>query len=220
MTPHPEQWRPVVGQEGKYEVSDLGRVRSLDRVIIRSDGRSYRATGRLLKLQTRDARYFSVTIGGRSIRVHELVAAAFLGPRPAGKQVLHSDDDGHHNYLDNLRYGAASENRSDACLNAVAEDCLVRKDGRLRPSDVAAIKALLPEMGSRALARAWGVSRGAIDGIRRGRNWRAIAALDVHFVPAQLDLLRRELVYGPIPPDDPDQFWNANRELTRRLESA
>jgi NUMOD4 motif len=43
-----EHWRPIAGWEGFYEVSDRARVRSLDRVIIRSDGRPYRAKGRVL----------------------------------------------------------------------------------------------------------------------------------------------------------------------------
>ena len=211
-----EVWKPVVGREGEYEVSSFGRVRSLDRTIVRRDGLRLRLRGRVLRPQARDARYWSVDLGAGMVRIHELVAAAFLGPRPPGALVLHRDDDGRHNVLNNLRYGSNSENRDDACLNAVGADRLVRSDGRLRPSDVAAIKALLPEMGSRALARAWNVSKGAIDGIRRGRNWRAVPPLDVHMVPAQLDLMRRELTTGAIRLDDPDLRWNAQRELDRR----
>lgn len=44
-----EHWRPIVGYEGFYEVSDRGRVRSMDRVIVRRNGVRYRAQGRILR---------------------------------------------------------------------------------------------------------------------------------------------------------------------------
>ncbi len=209
-----EIWKPVRGHEGAYEVSDHGRVRSLPRILVDSKGRRREVGGRLLKLQARDPRYHSVTISGRSVRVHELVAAAFIGPRPDGQHVLHGDDVGTHNHISNLRYGTVSDNRGDVCLNAAKANRFARRDGRLRPSDVAAIKALLPDMGSRALARAWGVSKGAIEGIRRGRNWRVIQPVNVAGAQDDRDILRHELTFGPLPLDAP--IRNARRELDRR----
>ena len=44
-----ERWRPVPGYVGCYEVSDQGRVRSVDRVITRRNGMRYRARGRVLR---------------------------------------------------------------------------------------------------------------------------------------------------------------------------
>jgi hypothetical protein len=44
-----EHWRPVPNYEGHYEVSDRGRVRSLDRVTVDSLGRKHPVTGRLLR---------------------------------------------------------------------------------------------------------------------------------------------------------------------------
>jgi hypothetical protein len=41
----PEEWRPVVGWEGFYEVSDRGRVRSVARTVMRSNGYAYRISG-------------------------------------------------------------------------------------------------------------------------------------------------------------------------------
>lgn len=50
--------------------------------------------------------------------MHQLVAEAFLGPRPfPGAVVLHWDDDGFNNHLGNLRWGSETENRADARRN-------------------------------------------------------------------------------------------------------
>lgn len=83
-----EEWRAVVGYEGAYEVSSLGRVRSLDRYL--ADGR--RRHGRPKSLAIHQG-YPAVTLfknrEPKTIKIHALVAAAFIGPRPEGHQVNH-----------------------------------------------------------------------------------------------------------------------------------
>ncbi|MGX1693174.1 NUMOD4 motif-containing HNH endonuclease [Brevundimonas naejangsanensis] len=181
-----EIWKPVVGHEGAYEVSDQGRVRSVPHERVQRDGKPRRVKGCVLKLQTRDPRYYSVSIGGRSIRVHQLVAEAFLGPAPDGCIVLHANDNGHQNHVDNLRWGTHSINRADARHNRGAAGALARSDGRLTEADASVIKALIVFMPRRVVARAFGVSRGCVDGIHRGKNWRDT-------VPCGPEVARREL---------------------------
>lgn len=117
-----ETWLPVVGHEGSYEVSDLGRVRSLPRTVIRTyttdqTTRPQRVPGRYLALSraNRDGRYLQVTLCMASkYLVHRLVAEAFLGPRPfPTAQVCHEDDDGHNNRLSNIRWDTCSSNMLD-----------------------------------------------------------------------------------------------------------
>jgi hypothetical protein len=78
-----EEWRPIAGFEGLYEVSNHGRVRSLDRVIARSNGVPYRARGRVLKPtpHRRGKRPLAVSLADRGRRhqrlVHRLLAEAF-----------------------------------------------------------------------------------------------------------------------------------------------
>ena len=79
-----EQWRPVVGYEGLYEVSDQGQVRSLPGW--RWNGQAiHRFKGRVLKPQ-QSPRYFHVVLSKNSkvkcVKVHQLVADAFLPPCP------------------------------------------------------------------------------------------------------------------------------------------
>lgn len=185
-----ERWLPVVGHEGSYEVSDRGRVRSLDRVVPMAGSRGIRCAGRLLKLQRRDPRYLSVNLGrGRSVRVHDLVAAAFLGPRPEGLDVLHADDDGHANHLDNLRYGTALENSADAFWNSVARNGKAHPNAILTIAEAACIKALLGIETQRALAAAFGVTRATVQAIRRGLNWRLAPPADIGV--ARIEFARR-----------------------------
>jgi hypothetical protein len=110
-----EQWRPVVGHEGHYEVSDHGRVRSLDRTVVRSDGYRVRYKGRLLTASlARTPDYPVVPLGnGSSARVHNLVLEAFIGPRPTGFVACHDDGDPHNNHVSNLRWDSYSSNNAD-----------------------------------------------------------------------------------------------------------
>lgn len=107
-----EQWRPVVGYEGAYEVSDLGQVRSMDRLVPCKGGfRSSR--GQTLKATPRPSGYLQVGLAGKSALVHSLVARAFLGERPSGYEVCHNNGDPADNRVVNLRIDTISSNRRD-----------------------------------------------------------------------------------------------------------
>lgn len=119
-----EHWLPIPGFEGEYEASTFGRIKSLDRKITvnRTDGTQVfrRARGRIL-MERPDDGYPSVTIGGRTVRTHVLIAATFLGPRPDGEVVRHGNDRKADNWVANLRYGSPEDNRLDAKRNKVRQ---------------------------------------------------------------------------------------------------
>lgn len=114
-----ERWLPVPGYEGLYEVSDRGRVRSLDRVVNHASGPS-RRKGVMLRSMLNGGRQ-QVSLwrdGQRKMRfTHHLVLEAFVGPRPEGLECLHWDDDPANNRLENLRWGTSAENKHDAVRN-------------------------------------------------------------------------------------------------------
>lgn len=117
MTPS-EEWRPVLGYEGLYEVSALGRVRSLDRTVVDSIGRRFRRQGRVLSTNFARSEYPKVELvsadgSGVTRRVHAIVAEAFHGPRPDGLEVCHEDGDPHNNRATNLRYDTRLANEHD-----------------------------------------------------------------------------------------------------------
>lgn len=121
--PTHERWLPVVGYEKCYEVSDHGRVRSLDRVVKHARYGVQRRAGKVLK-QNRDTNgHHQVGLYRDGIRisvfVHRLVATAFIGPIPDGALVLHWDDNKDNNCVENLRFGSYSDNGHDRVRNGI-----------------------------------------------------------------------------------------------------
>jgi hypothetical protein len=112
-----ERWRKIPGYD--YEVSDHGRVRSLDRIVRRATGqyagREWRYRGRLLKPGIfLDYGYPIVVLRcqgkGKTHNVHSLVAAAFLPPRPEGMEVNHKDNNRANAHYKNLEWMTHREN--------------------------------------------------------------------------------------------------------------
>jgi len=113
-----ERWLPVPGYEGIYEVSDMGRVRSLPRI----DAQGGRRRLRMFNPSRMDARgHLGVTLRRdgltKSLYVHRLVLEAFVGPCPAGMEACHWNDIPDDNSLPNLRWATKSENRFDCVRN-------------------------------------------------------------------------------------------------------
>lgn len=111
-----ETWLPVPGFEEFYEVSSAGRIRSLDRIVTQKNGMKRNKRGRLMKTPPSGG-YPQVNLcdGAQQVntRVHRIVAAAFLGPRPEGMEVRHLNGDPTDNAVANLAYGTSSENNYD-----------------------------------------------------------------------------------------------------------
>lgn len=110
-------WKPVSGYEGIYEVSDDGRVRSLDRVAPHKTSQR-RWEGRELVAAPGSKNYLTVSLcfGGsqKTFHVHRLVCEAFHGPRPfTTAQVRHLDGDQRNNVAANLAWGTAADNMQD-----------------------------------------------------------------------------------------------------------
>lgn len=106
-----ERWLPIKGLEGEYDVSDMGRVRSLDRVIAGKPGVLRKWKGKVLK-PSLVAGYFLVHLKNNrnSFLVHRLVAASFV-PNPDNKpQVNHFNGKKTDNRAVNLGWCTASEN--------------------------------------------------------------------------------------------------------------
>lgn len=117
-----EEWRPVIGFEEGYEVSNLGRVRSFDRVRpLRSRSGNMtvkRFKGRILYQGLNNKGYVMAYLCLNSERkactVHRLVAKAFI-PNPEGlPEVNHKDGNKENNSVGNLEWSSVSDNRRHA----------------------------------------------------------------------------------------------------------
>lgn len=105
-----EIWKPVVGYEGLYEVSNTGKVRSLER--INTVGR--RGIGRELRQYLLPQGYLDVSLSSRGKishkRVHRLVADAFCENPDSKDEVNHKDGNKQNNTASNLEWCTKSEN--------------------------------------------------------------------------------------------------------------
>jgi len=119
MSEEREEWRAVPGCTG-YEASTLGRVRSIPRHIRCSNGVvKYRKRTTVLvgSLRRNGYLYISPCRDGERHKcegIHVVIAATFLGPRPAGYDVRHLDGNRLNNRPSNIAYGTRSQNMADA----------------------------------------------------------------------------------------------------------
>ena len=107
------EWRPIPGFEGYYEVCEDGTVRSLDRLTKGPYGTWRQRYGKIVNTnQTEHYPYAMLNKHSRQYhrRVHVLVAAAFIGPRPPGMTVHHKDHDKTNNHRSNLEYLSHKQN--------------------------------------------------------------------------------------------------------------
>lgn len=103
-----EQWKDVYGFEGFYQVSNLGRVRSLPRSVVFKDGRIVKYFGTILTPVKNSDGYFQVQLSKndnfRTFKVHRLVATAFV-PNPLNfSEINHIDEDKLNNVYTNLEW--------------------------------------------------------------------------------------------------------------------
>lgn len=103
-----EQWKSVVGYEGLYEVSSFGNVKSLDRVIHLPNGGTYTKPGRIMGKRADKYGYVTVVLRrdnvSKTLKVHRLVAMAFLKNPQNLPQVNHKDENKCNNIPENLEW--------------------------------------------------------------------------------------------------------------------
>ena len=105
-----EIWKPVKNNPN-YEVSSFGRVKSIARTVVYSDGRVFSYPSVVLKTQTDCNGYVRVSIGNKkALKVHRLVAEAFLENNQSFPEVNHIDGNKQNNNVNNLEWVSRSNN--------------------------------------------------------------------------------------------------------------
>lgn len=126
-----EQWKPVVGYEGRYEVSNMGYVRSVDR---EDYGCGYKRVfkGKVLKPILCNG-YPRVHIKDQSknvfLYVHRLVADAFVSGYFDGAEVNHIDENRMNSRADNLEWVSHADNINHGTRNARVQEKQVKRKG-------------------------------------------------------------------------------------------
>lgn len=179
MSVEVEEWRAVVGWEGLYEVSSLGRVRSLDRIVSSNSGgarRQYFRAGQILRPGHQYGYKFVALycpgVKKKVARIAHLVACAFLGPRPNGMEVAHSDGDSGNDRSTNLRYATRIENEQDKLGHGTRPIGEKHPGHKLTAADVRHIRELWPSLSYAQLADKFGVHKITIADAVTRRSWR------------------------------------------------
>ena len=175
-----EKWLPVRGFEGFYEVSDLGRVRSLDRWVRTSRGEGRRKVkGRILRPGTHHWGYAQVNLsaGGRTRMrpVHRLVMEAFVPEGAgAGMVVCHGGKGLKSNRLEDLEWGTQRKNsREDRIRDGTLLLGEKAPNARLTESDVLAIRK--DPRPQKEIAAEYGIAQPTVSDIKRRRRWRHLS---------------------------------------------
>ena len=172
-----EIWKPVVGLERKYAVSNLGNVKSLTRLVRHPKGGMRLIKGRILKQSSNRQNYkivgLSVDCKCKTFLVNRLVLIAF-NPVDGYEDLVtrHNDDNPENNNISNLCWGTPQDNANDMKLRE--RSCLgsVHYKSKLKESDIPVIRKMFDENFSRtAIAETFGVSRRLINAILSGQRW-------------------------------------------------
>jgi len=172
-----EEWRPIEHYEGMYSVSNLGRVRGEDRTITTKAGWQKFCKGRLLRYNTTNRGLLFVTLSwnneAQSRMVHDLVAEAFLGPRPEGLVVKHGAGGHLDNRAENLSFGLPMDRSERAAIvRAAVPRGEAHWQSKLDEKAVRVIRSMPRDRGTvRALAQAYGVTTVAIRCVVKGKTW-------------------------------------------------
>lgn len=168
-----EEWRPVLGYEGIYSVSNLGQVKVHARTSPHWQGGTLRRPERILKLgiDTDGYQHAGLTKDGRlrTRKVHLLVLEAFIGPKPEGLQVAHGDGCRTNNQLTNLRYDTPKGNIADRVRHGTQLRGEAVKSARLTAAQVASIRASTKSL--RGITAEFGISKTQASRIRRNLSW-------------------------------------------------
>jgi hypothetical protein len=167
-----EAWAQIKGFEGVYEVSTLGRIRSLDRPQRVCGSGISTQKGQILK-QWKQGNYMycDLRLPGikQKARVHVVVLETFVCARPDGMIACHGNGNSTDNRLCNLRWGSHHDNAKDKILHGTHKYGELCRHSKL--SEDQAIAILESSKANAALAKDYGVCKATISHIKTGRNW-------------------------------------------------
>lgn len=171
-----EEWRLIAGFEGKYAVSNLGRVKRLERLVCKADGVSYTVSELVMKPLPHTSGYLQIClrttqgVTGRMRYIHRLVGAAFLSNPDRLPEINHKNLDKLDNRLENLEWVRATRNMLHAAYHGRLSGLTnpnTRK--KLTPESAASIRSASGPL--RQIARDYAVSEAMVRLIKAGKRW-------------------------------------------------
>ncbi len=163
-----ENWRPIPGYEGFYEAGDAGHIRSVPRIVVYTNGKTFSYPGALLRPAVTTDGYLRVSLTrnnkGQSFLVHRLVASAFIANPDNKSEVNHLNGVRADNSVANLEWATPAENTKHAFDVLGRVPSLLGKVGKEHHLSRSVVVSGVEYGSYREAARALGCSR---DKIRR-----------------------------------------------------
>jgi hypothetical protein len=176
-----EVWKDVVGLEGYYQVSNIGRIKSVPRKVIRGRGGVYQIEEKLINPSINSDGYltgsFSVNKKKYFYKAHSLVAKAFIGERLNGYEVNHKNGIKTDNRLENLEIITKSENIKHAFRLGLNIPNRGEKNGNSKytKEQAIAVKRMTKEGKTEGqIKKDLNCSFDFIRDIRKGRTWKHV----------------------------------------------
>lgn len=176
-----EVWKDIRGYEGEYQVSNLGRVRSLDRIEIITDslGRQYKRVlkGKLLSPNDNGSGYLTVQLGRKGGRhyIHRLVAEHFVDNPLSLPEINHIDNDTKNNTADNLEWVTRKQNICHMVKQNRHQKGSNHYRAKLNELLVIEIKQMLKQgISEKYIASKYGVKQATINDIKHKRTWKHV----------------------------------------------
>ncbi len=179
-----EVWKAVVGYEGFYKVSSFGRIMTVPRRAVRSNGSP--VTVRVKELNPwvignyghLFVKLYKEPGKGRTIAVHRIVLEAFKGPCPEGMESCHNDGNSQNNWASNLRWDSRQANMDDREKHGKHVKGKDSYRAKLTDEDIPVIREMLRADTSRGvltrIAEKFKVNPSAIWYIKTGQTWKHI----------------------------------------------
>jgi len=170
-----ETWKPIPGIDDRYEVSNLGNIRSWCRLDQRAKTRATKP--HRIKPYDRGLGYYFIRTGSGETRasttVHRAVLEAFVGPCPDGMEACHNNGIKADNRLKNLRWDTPKNNVLDRRAHGTAGVGEKNPSAKLSESEVVRIRELGVGLGRSftEIAQDYGVTKTNISMICRGKTW-------------------------------------------------
>ena len=116
-----EIWKDIKGYEGLYQVSNLGRVKSLKRIVFTKYGKRLTIYEKILKAKVHKFGYLEVNLNSngiaKTLKVHRIVAEAFLPNLNNYPEINHKDENKQNNHIINLEWCTSSYNANYGTRN-------------------------------------------------------------------------------------------------------
>ena len=174
-----EEWKDIPNYEGIYQVSDLGRIKSLSGLLATKSGvikqRYNKIMSQIIKSNGYLSIMFSVNSNQKRFHVHRLVAISFISNPENKPEVNHKNCIKTHNYKMNLEWNTVQENTDHAVLNNL--NCKGEKApwSKLTSTKIIAIRRLYkinPYFNKTNVAKKLGVKDTTIHKIIRNQRWK------------------------------------------------